>query len=203
MFYIKLQVLSTVIIMYVSLTKPYHKYCACVCVCVCVRVCVCVCVCVWVECGGSQWRAVSSRILSCKLKWSCRESPQEDGSTWMHIIMCYAPTFRSSRHDKDVFYGQLMQAVASVPASSRLLVLGDFNARVGGSLPGCSDLWPDVHGGFGVGVPNAAGLELLNFSQQHSLAICNTHFRKKLIHLATWQHPRSGKWHCIDYIMVR
>ena len=53
------------------------------------------------ECGGSQWRAVSSRILSCKLKWSCRESPQEDGSTRMHIIVCYAPTFRSSRHDKD------------------------------------------------------------------------------------------------------
>ena len=46
------------------------------------------------ECGGSQWRAVSSRILSCKLKWSCRESPQEDGSTWMHIIVCYAPVGR-------------------------------------------------------------------------------------------------------------
>ena len=54
------------------------------------------------ECGGSQWRAVSSRILSCRLKWSCRESPQEDGSTWMHIIVCYAPTFRSSRHDSAV-----------------------------------------------------------------------------------------------------
>ena len=79
------------------------------------------------ECGGSQWRAVSSRILSCKLKWSCRESRQEDGSTWMHITVCYAPTFRSSRHDKDVFYGQLMQVVASVPASSPLLVLRDFN----------------------------------------------------------------------------
>ena len=44
MFYIKLQVMSTVIIMYVSLTKPYHKYCVCVCVCVHVRECVHACV---------------------------------------------------------------------------------------------------------------------------------------------------------------
>ena len=69
------------------------------------------------ECGGPQWRAVSSRILSCKLKWSCRESPQEDGSTWMHIIMCYAPTFCSSRHDKDVFYGQLTRVSAAERAA--------------------------------------------------------------------------------------
>ena len=68
-------------------------------------------------CGGSQWRAVSSRILSCKLKWSCRESPREDGSTWMHIIVCYAPTFRSSRHNKDVFYGQLTRVSAAERAA--------------------------------------------------------------------------------------
>ena len=69
------------------------------------------------ECGGSQWRAVSSRILSCKLKWSCRELPQEDGSTRMHIIVCYTPTFHSSRHDKDVFYGQLTRVSAAERAA--------------------------------------------------------------------------------------
>ena len=27
--------------------------------------------------------------------------------------------------------------------------------------------------------------------------------RKKYIHKFTWQHPKSKKWHCIDYAILR
>ena len=32
---------------------------------------------------------------------------------------------------------------------------------------------------------------------------CNTWFEKKDIHKSTWQHPKSKKWHCIDYAIMR
>ena len=32
---------------------------------------------------------------------------------------------------------------------------------------------------------------------------CNTWFEKKDIHKSMWQHPKSEKWHCIDYAIMR
>ena len=33
--------------------------------------------------------------------------------------------------------------------------------------------------------------------------MCNTWFTKKDIQKQTWQHPKSKKWHCIDYAVLR
>ena len=33
--------------------------------------------------------------------------------------------------------------------------------------------------------------------------VCNTWYQKKGIHKATWQHPGSKKWHCIDYAIMK
>ena len=161
------------------------------------------------ERGGSQQSAVSSRLMTCKLKFPLctgtqRQCPAERASVWVHLVVCYAPTFRASRSVKDAFYTDLQQTVMAVPLSDHLIVLGDFNARVGSAVePQSSGLWRDVHGGFGIGERNDAGMELLDFSLRNNLTICNTHFRKRMIHLATWRHPRSQRWHCIDYVLVR
>ena len=53
-----------------------------------------------------------------------------EGST-LSIISAYAPTLAQSDEIKDNFYGALGDAIDEVPASHKLLVLGDFNARVG------------------------------------------------------------------------
>ena len=43
-----------------------------------------------------------------------------------------------------------------------------------------------------------------NWIFHHHQATANTWFQKKdIIHLATWQHPKSKNWFCIDYIVMR
>lgn len=147
--------------------------------------------------GGSQWRACSSRLLTVKLKFSKRGRRFE----WVNVVVAYAPTFRSPRSVKDAFFSDLQDAVSSVPTSEKLVILGDFNARVGSSTS--DNVWSTVRGFHGVGRANESGLELLSFLSVNGLALCNTFFRKPDIHKATWQHPASKQWHCIDYIVVR
>ena len=53
-----------------------------------------------------------------------------EGST-LSIISAYAPTLNQSDEEKDSFYGALRDAIDRVPYSNKLLVMGDFNARVG------------------------------------------------------------------------
>ena len=46
-------------------------------------------------------------------------------------------------------------------------------------------------------------MELLSFLSTNEATVCNTWFRKKEIYKQTWQHPKSKKWHCIDYVIMR
>ena len=47
------------------------------------------------------------------------------------VISAYAPTLTSSDEAKDAFYEELNDLVKDVPPSDELILLGDFNARVG------------------------------------------------------------------------
>ena len=49
-------------------------------------------------------------------------------------------------------------------------------------------------------VVNEALADLLNFLLT---TICNTWFQKQYIYKQTWQHPKTKRWHCIDYVMMR
>ena len=50
---------------------------------------------------------------------------------------------------------------------------------------------------------NKAGRELLSFLSINEATICNTWYQKKGVCKATWQHPGSKKWHCIDYAIMK
>ena len=80
-----------------------------------------------------------------------------------------------------------------------LIILGDFNARVGKD----SDIWPGVIGKNGIGNMNDNGQLLLSKCAEHDLVITNTIFRQRDKFKGTWRHPRSGHWHLIDYVIVR
>ena len=80
-------------------------------------------------------------------------------------------------------------------------MLGDFNVCVGSG--GASDEWWYERGLHGYGDLNKAGRELLSFLSTNEATVCNTWFRKCDIHKQTWQHPKSTKWHCIDYVIMR
>ena len=115
------------------------------------------------------------------------------------VFSCYAPTLDSSEDDKDTFYEQLDAELQGTPISDKLILMGDFNARVGSSY----GTWDKVIGGHGIGKINANGHRLLSLCSQNQLVITNTIFKIKGIYKGTWKHPRSGQWHMLDYVIIR
>jgi hypothetical protein len=43
----------------------------------------------------------------------------------------------------------------------------------------------------------------LNFCFKNKLCVTNTFFQHPDQHHYTWQHPRSGKWHVLDYVLIQ
>ena len=72
--------------------------------------------------AGSEVDFRSERLLKIKL--------QIEGRVF-HVISVYAPAFRATERDKDSFYAQLEVLVNSCKSGEELVIMGDFNARVG------------------------------------------------------------------------
>ena len=89
--------------------------------------------------------------------------------------------------------------IGRVPRSDKLIVLADFNARVGRN----HDTWERVIGHHGMGNENDNGSLLLNMCAEHLLTITNTLYQQANKYKASWMHPRSKHWHLIDYVIVR
>ena len=100
---------------------------------------------------------------------------------------------------KDKFYEELNSIILNTPKSDKLMLLGDFNARVGSD----NTIWGDVIGQYGVGKCNSNGLRLLQTCSEHNLLITNTVYRLPTRNRTSWMHPRSKHWHLIDYVIVR
>ena len=145
--------------------------------------------------GGSQWKAWNSRLVTTKLKVGSGRSSH------LHILSCYAPTFAASRDEKDRFFDSLQDALSLIPCDECFVMLGDFNARVGSR--GVINEWWYERGPHGYGELNEAGKELLSFLFTNEATVSNTWFKKRDICKQTWQHPKSKRWHCIDYMIVR
>ena len=86
-----------------------------------------------------------------------------------------------------------------VSTNDKLVVLGDFNARVGKD----HHLWEEVIGHHGIRNCNANGQFLLGLCAEHQLIVTNTIFRLTNRQKTTWRHPRSKHWHILDYILTR
>lgn len=115
------------------------------------------------------------------------------------FISCYAPTLPSTDAEKENFYSKLREVAESVPQNVKLIIAGDFNARVGKD----HHLWKGALGKHGVGKKNENGHLLLQFCMEKHLTLVNTMFYLKNKHKTTWKHPRSNEWHTLDYILVR
>ena len=160
----------------------------------------------WKE-AGQVWNAVSSRIVTARLKLTSvgqrrAGGSRETRSTHIYIISVYAPTARAPPTIQQKFMEDLQDAVSKAPASDVLLLLGDLNARVGSGRGGNSE-WRGVRGRHGVGNCNEAGERLLEFCAINELTIMSTWFEKKQHHLTTWKHPATKQSHMIDYVIMR
>jgi len=100
---------------------------------------------------------------------------------------------------KEAFYEDLNRVVSEVNSRDKLIILGDFNGRVGVD----HSSWPNVLGRHGTGKCNSNGLMLLSLCAQHQLTITNTIFQQADKFKNTWMHPRSRQWHMLDYVIVR
>jgi endonuclease/exonuclease/phosphatase family metal-dependent hydrolase len=114
------------------------------------------------------------------------------------LITAYAPTLSYPPEDKDIFYHQLYEAVQK-GKKDKLIILGDFNARVGSNFKS----WSNVLGPYGTGKINENGERLLTFCSENNLMITNTIFKQPACRKGTWIHPRSKQEHQIDYIITR
>ena len=136
-------------------------------------------------------QGINDRLMTMKLTLT--------GKKQATIISAYAPTMTNPDDIKGKFYDELNSLVAAVPKSEKLIILGDFNARVGVD----HQAWENVLGRNGIGGCNSNGLLLLQFCAEHELLVTNTVFRLPARNKTSWMHPRSKHWHLIDFVIVR
>ena len=115
------------------------------------------------------------------------------------IVSAYAPTMTNPDEVKDKFYDDLDSVISAASRTDELILLGDFNARVGTD----HHTWEGVIGSEGIGKCNSIGLLLLRKCAEHELLITNTVFRLPTRRKTTWMHARSKHWHLIYYVTVR
>ena len=75
--------------------------------------------------------------------------------TPLTVIQVYAPTNCASPDVKDAFYQQLQQQLDEVPKANLLLLMGDFNAKLGCE----AQLWGGAIGRFGLPAPSVGDLQ--------------------------------------------
>ncbi|VDM03876.1 unnamed protein product [Schistocephalus solidus] len=121
------------------------------------------------------------------------------GDMFATIISAYALPMTSSDVARDKFYDDLHALLATVPKEDKLIVLGDFNARV--EMDHAA--WQGVLSPRGLGSCNDNGLLLLRTCAENHLLLTNTFFRLPTREKATWMHHRSRHWHLLDYVLVR
>nr|VZI15267.1 unnamed protein product [Spirometra erinaceieuropaei] len=136
-------------------------------------------------------QCINDRLMSLRLPlW---------GGKVATIISAYAPTMTNPDAVRDKFYEDLHAFLATVSKADKLIVLGDFNARVGTDHTARRG----VLGPHGLRGSIDNGLLLLRTCAEHRLILTNTFFCLPEREKATWRHPRSRPWHLLDYVLVR
>ena len=157
--------------------------------------------------AGEMWTAVSSRIVTARLKLASAGQRLVGGlrrssDVYLTVVSVYAPTFCAPGDIVKHFYDELQDTLNRISSSDLLLVLGDLNTRVG-LRSRDSDVWSSVLGHFGIDDINQAGEDLLSFCDLNQLSLMNTWFKKRDNLFGTWTHPATKQCSMIDFVMFR
>ena len=136
-----------------------------------------------------EHKAINSRLISVSLKGQHKN---------VKIIHVYAPDSSHSDEEVEEFYSQLEEETHTVRTNEIVIVIGDFNSKIGSDPTG----YEDVIGKFGLGTQNERGERMLEFCQTNQLAITNTYFYHRHQRRHTWNHPNGIHKNCIDYILI-
>ena len=138
------------------------------------------------RCMEGYW-AVSDRVLMVKLKGNPFNTT---------IIQVYAPTGDHSEEEVDAFYEDLHRARRQAGSQDVVIVMGDWNAKIGRGREG------RVVGPFGLGVRNDRGDKLYEWCAENEQAVMNTWFKHHPRFLWTWKSPGDYCRNQIDYITI-
>ena len=120
----------------------------------------------------------------------------EMGRSALYIGCVYMPTDSTSVAAVESCYGRLKEDVLSFREKGQVVLLGDFNARVGRSVE-----VDDVIGMFGEDICNASGNRLISFLNEVELVVCNG---RKLVVEPEWTRVRPSlkQKSIIDYVIA-
>ena len=120
----------------------------------------------------------------------------ERGISALYIGCVYMPTDSINVAVVESCYGRLKEDVLSFREKGQVVLLGDFNARVGRSVE-----VDDVIGMFGEDTCNASGNRLISFLNEVELVVCNG---RKLVVEPEWTRVRPSlkQKSIIDYVIA-
>ncbi|XP_030745131.1 craniofacial development protein 2-like [Sitophilus oryzae] len=136
-----------------------------------------------------EWKPINDRILIARFKTKVRN---------LTIVQCYAPTEPSTDEDKDIFYETLNTTLNAIKKSDMMIVMGDFNAKVGSDNRNSED----IMGKHGLGNRNNNGDRLLGMCSNYQLTIGGTLFPHNVVHKATWKSPDGHTTNQIDHFLI-
>ena len=132
---------------------------------------------------------VSDRIITVRL---------EGHPLNITVVQVYAPTSTASEEVMEDFYGQLQDTLDRIPSKDMLLVIGDWNAKIGHCHTKSK-----IIGNFGLGERNERGDRLEDFCQANDMIVGNTFFQHHPRRLWTWKSPGNLVKNQIDYILIK
>ncbi|KAJ3602989.1 hypothetical protein NHX12_030733 [Muraenolepis orangiensis] len=124
------------------------------------------------------WEPISSRLIIASFRTNNRRVKA-------HIIQCYAPTNDTVDDVKARFYDSLNHLLGRVGARDFIILMGDFNVKIGGRNEG----YEEVMGKHGVGKMNENGEMFVETYVNNSLVIGGSVFPHKTIHKTTFHPP--------------
>ena len=135
------------------------------------------------------WEPVSERVITARFASKCQN---------MSIIQVYAPTNDATEEEKESFYYQLQTVYDRTPRRDVIVVIGNFNAKIGNNNTGMET----VMGQHGLGSMNENGEILADFCTCNDIVIGGTIFPHKPCHKATWRSPDARTENQIDHITI-
>ena len=113
------------------------------------------------------------------------------GKPFNTVIQIYAPTSNTEEAEVERFYEDLQVLLELTPKKDVLLIIGDWNAKVGSQGTGK----------FGFGIWNEARKRLIEFCRENALVVAKTIFQQHKRRRYTWTSPDGQNQNQIDYIL--
>lgn len=135
-----------------------------------------------------SWKEINERIIRITMSMF---------GVKLEIIGVYGPNDDDTVDNKRDFYEDLGEVVDECSDSSEMLIMGDFNGRVGRKIN------DEIVGQWGEDTINDNGRRLIDFCTGQECVIMNGKFKHKDIHKFTWVRPSRNQKSIIDYVITK